>query len=320
MKNRTIIFMFAVAFLSMVSVSCSKEESIDAGESGNLTLRITDAPADDSSVKGTFITVSEIKIDGKSLEGFQKQSFELSALRNGNARTLFNGQLRAGNYSKVSLVLDMAADASGNAPGCYVLDNSNVKHDLRASTAQSVELELQKTVHVGANSQTSLIIDFDLRKSIVRGNSVVNQSAYSFVSSADLKNSLRIAAEGSTGHLKGKVQGGFMAGKEVIVYAYKKGSFDASAEPQPKGQGQIRFAGAVTSAKVDQEGNYQLSFLEEGEYEIILASYEKDTSGRMQYGGLLTISSLSSGIVTNHVSIGAKATVTLHISITGILS
>lgn len=308
------------AFVSFLFIQCAKDDSPSTEETGSMTIRITDAPADDASVKGTFITVSGIKIDGKSLEGFQKQSFELSALRNGNARTLFTGQVRAGNYSKVTLVLDFAADASGNAPGCYVLDNANVKHDLRASTAQSVEIDLQKSMNVGANSQSTLIIDFDLRKSIARGNTAVSQSSYSFGSSAELKNSLRIAAEESTGHLKGKVQGSLMGSTKVIVYAYKKGTFDASTEQQPKGAGQIRFAGAVTSSLVDQEGNYQLSFLEQGEYEVVLASYDQESSGRLQFSGLLTVSSLTSGLIPTGVTIGAKASVTMNISITGLLS
>jgi cytoskeletal protein CcmA (bactofilin family) len=320
MKKRAIIMTLSFALVSLLFIQCAKDDSPSTGDTGNVTIRITDAPADDASVKGTFITVSEIKIDGKSLDGFQKQTFELSALRNGNARTLINGQVRAGNYSKVTLVLDLAADASGNAPGCYVLDNANVKHDLRASAAQSVELDLQKSMNVGANSQSTLIIDFDLRKSIARGNTTVTQSSYSFVSSAELKNSLRIAAEESTGHLKGKVQGSLMGSKKVIIYAYKKGTFDAAAEPQPKGTGQIRFSGAVTSSLVDEDGNYQLSFLEQGEYEVILASYDQEGSGRLQFSSLLSVSSLTSGIIPSGVAIGAKASVTMNINITGLLS
>lgn len=316
MKNRTIFLTLVMAFVSLAFIQCAKDEG-PGGETGDLTIRITDAPADDTSVQGTFITVSEIKIDGKSLSGFQKQTFELSALQNGNARALFNGQLKTGNYSKVTLVLDMAADASGNAPGCYVLDNANAKHDLRASAAQSVELDLQRSMTVGSNSQTTLIIDFDLRKSVARGNSTVSQSNYSFVSAAELNNSLRIAFEESTGHLKGQVQGSLLSSKSVVVYAYKKGSFDAAAEPQPMGAGQVRFAGAVTSALVNQEGNYQLSFLEAGEYEIYLASYDRDSSGRLQFNGILSVSSLTNGLIPTSVNISAKTSVTMNISIPG---
>jgi hypothetical protein len=320
MKNRTIILTLAFAFVALTFSQCSKDE-IPAGEDmGQMTLKITDAPSDDTSISGTFITVSDVKVDGVSVEGFSKQTFEISALQNGATRTLFNGEVKAKNYSKVTLVLDMAADASGNAPGCYILDKTNKKHDLRASANQAVEIDLQKSIDVNAGSQTSVIVDFDLRKAISRGNAAVSQSEYSFVSTTELNNSFRIVFEEKTGSLKGKVQGSILADKNVVVYAYKKGTFTAATETQAQGSGQVRFTGAVTSANVDQNGDYHLAFLEEGNYEIYLASYSKDASGKVQFHGLLTVSSLTSGLLLNNVSVAAKASVTVNISITGLLS
>lgn len=320
MKNRRITLVLILTLIAVTFVQCSKDEISSGDDMGQFTVKITDAPSDDTSISGTYITVADLKIDGKSVEGFSKQTFEISALQNGANRTLFSGEVKSKNYSKVTLVLDMAADASGNVPGCYVLDKTSKKHDLRASASQTVEIDLQKSIDIVTGMQSSVVIDFDLRKAISRGNATVSQSDYSFVSHVELNNSVRIAAEEKTGSLKGKVQGSLLSDKKVVVYAYKKGTYSAATESQAQGSGQVRFAGAVTSANVDQNGDYHLAFLEEGDYEIILASYNTDASGKVHFHGLLTVSSLTSGLLLNNVSVAAKASVTVNINIIGSLS
>ncbi len=320
MKSKKLTLALTLALVAILFVQCKKDDDFAGDEFGQMTLKITDSPSDDASISGTFITVADVKVDGVSVEGFSKQTFDVSALQNGTTRTLFNGQVKAKNYSKVTLVLDMMADASGNAPGCYVLDKTNKKHDLRSSGSQTLEIDIQKSISVNQSAAAVLVIDFDLRKAIARGNTTVSQSEYSFIGTTELKNSFRIVSEEKTGTLKGKVQGSFLLDKEVVVYLYKKGSFSAATETQAQGQGEIRFAGAVTSAKVNQNADYQLLSIEEGDYEIHMASFSKDLSGKVHYHGYLSVSSLTPGIVLNNISVKANTSVTLNLSITGLLS
>ncbi len=319
MKNKTIVLSVILALLAFTLVQCSSDDVEKEGETGQVSIKITDSPSDDANISGTFITVSDVKVDGKSVEGFAKQSFEISALQNGNTRTLFAGHLKADNYSKISLVLDVEADAAGNSPGCYVLDTSGKKHSLAASSETTMEIELQKDMQVSAASQNNIVIDFDLRKSIVRQTDTSTGSNYKFVAQADMKTALRVAAENKTGSLKGKVNNTLFTGKKVVVYAYKKGTFNATTELSAVLSGKAMFGKAVTSASVGQDGNYHLAFLEEGDYEIYLASFGADTSGKMQFHGLLTATSLTAETVLNNIALSANATVTVNINVTGIL-
>ena len=53
--------------------SCSKNnDSITPAPDGQGTvvMEVTDAPSDDANIKGTFVTVTEVRIDGKTFSGF----------------------------------------------------------------------------------------------------------------------------------------------------------------------------------------------------------------------------------------------------------
>lgn len=319
MKNRTLIFPVLLFFLAFVMVSCKNDETSPDGEKGRITVKITDAPSDDASIEGTFITVAAIKVDGKEVEGFTKQTIEISDLQNGKTHLLFNGDIQAGNYSRLSLVLDMATDVNGNAPGSYVLDTQGKKHNLNGGSAQSAEVELNTQIKVSPAGQVGVVIDFDLRKSVARGNNMHAESSYSLVAGAELKSAVRVILEEKSGHVKGKVQGAWLTGKNVIVYAYTKGTFNVTNELQAQGSGEVRFAKAVTSSSVDANGDYHLAFLNEGDYEVYLVSYSKDANGRLQLEGVLNAGSLAGGINLNNISVQSKASVVVNISISGLL-
>ena len=319
MKSRTLFFPVLLFSLAFALVSCNKDETNLEGEKGRITVKITDAPSDDASIEGTFITVAAVKIDGKEVEGFSKQTIEISDLQNGKTHLLFNGDINAGSYSKLSLVLDMATDVNGNAPGSYVLDNQAKKHNLNGGSAQSAEVELNTQISVSPAEEVSAVIDFDLRKSIARGNGMHTESNYSLVAGAELKSAVRLILEEKSGHVKGKVQGAWLTGKNVVVYAYSKGTFNAATELQAQGSGEVRFARAVTSSSVEANGDYHLAFLNEGDYEVYLVSFSSDSNGRMQLEGVLNASSLAGGIILNNISVQSKTSVVVNISISGLI-
>jgi hypothetical protein len=82
------------------------------------------------------------------------------------------------------------------------------------------------------------------------------------------------------------------------VFIYKKGEYNASAETQGEGDNNILFANAVTSAKVESDGSYKLSFPEEGDYEVHLASYENNEE-KSFFKALLEANSAISGLLLN---------------------
>ncbi len=300
---------------------CKEDDS--ASPKGTASIEITDGPIDDASVKGAFVTVTAIKVDGKAISGFSKQTIDLMAYQNGNTKLLTTADLEADTYSEVTLVLDYSQDASGNAPGSYVLTTDNVKHSLQATSSTSSEITAKTgDFEVKEGSATNVVLDFDLRKAIRYDDAPQSNDQYDFVTEAELKSSIRVLAKAETGKVTGQVNDNFnMAGDKIVVYAYAKGNFTKSAETQGQGTSQVQFSKAETSAAVDAQGNYTLAFLEEGEYELHFFGYEDtNNDGKMEIKGELELSLLGNlGLDLNNLSVGAGANVSLSVNVVGIL-
>jgi hypothetical protein len=314
---KTYLKLAGTTFLSVLfMVSCSDDENDGMEtpeESYSTTFKMTDAPIDNANVEAVFITVSDIKVDGTSLEGFNKTTFDLSALVNGQSKTLGNIDLAAASYSNIELVLDYDTDASGNAPGCYVELAGGEKDKLEA-TANSITIT--DTFEVFATSTNDVIIDFDLRKTIKEEEGTLS-SNFEFVSMSELSAGIRTVNEESTGSISGTVNDAENTSDKIIVYAYEKGTFNAETETQGQGEGNVMFKNAVTSSVVAGINNsYSLNFLTEGEYELIFVSYNEETEGSgFEFNALLeaesnTVLDLGAISVTSALQLDANVTIT----------
>ncbi|MCB0642528.1 MAG: DUF4382 domain-containing protein [Phaeodactylibacter sp.] len=307
---------FAIAF-----VQCTPDaQDDDVQTSGKLNLEITDAPVDDPAVKGAFVTIAEVKVDGQSLEGFEgKQTIDLMAYQNGAVKGLGLADLEAGSYSNITLVLDYDSDANGNAPGCYILDDSGQKRDLRASSSSSNEITIDTApFDVQTNQQTNVVIDFDLRKTIAYDEDAA-ETDYKFATNAEMRAGIRSVDKKKAGRAQGNCSTPFLFSDQVIVYAYKKGTFNRAQETSVQGTSKIRFKNAVTSAKVKADGSFDMSYMEEGEYELYFFGYSDiDSNGTLDLLGSLSLDLLGT-IDFQAININAAATTNLNISITGLL-
>lgn len=306
--------LFAIASLMMVAfVQCnSSNDDLDKTK-GKVLIEMTDAPADNAEVKGTFITVTEVKVDGKAVEGFSKQTIEISAYHSGEVMMLVEEQLEAGTYQEVSIVLDAAKDDRGNSPGCYVLTDDGNKHALSVESGGKFELAVNKEFMVESESTTNLVIDFDLRKSIV-ADTTAGEPEYQFVSETELNSAVRVVDKNESGTVKGKLQGTFNANTEVYVYLYKKGSFNLLTETVATGSNKVLFANAVTSAKVQSDGSYVLPFVEEGSYEMHVAAYSKGMFGHT-FNTMLKVQSTILGILLNSIQVQSSVATEINIKV-----
>ncbi|HKJ42614.1 MAG TPA: DUF4382 domain-containing protein [Sunxiuqinia sp.] len=310
--------LFAMVALALTMVQCKKDNG--PAQQGQINVKMTDAPSDDANIKGTFVTVTDVKVDGKSVEGFTAQTIEVSAYQQGNTKLLLNKTLDAGSYNKLSMVIDYKNDASGNEPGCYVMTDDNSKHALAGATSSTAEITFNHPFQVTADGNTDMVIDFDLRKCVVRNENSSSSSKYQFVTNAEMTNAIRLVAADNCGEVNGKVSDSTSSNGELIVYAYNKGSYNESTETQGQGSSNILFANAVTSAKVANDGSYKLAFLNKGQYEIHVASYDEDsTSGKITFKGMVNASSSISGLLLNSITVDAQSQINLNIDILGIL-
>lgn len=298
--------------LMLIMVSCSDDDGNGSNQSYDTTFKMTDAPIDDANVEAVFVTVTDVKVDGVSLEGFTKTTFDLAALVNGETKTLGNLQIEQGAHSNIELQLDYAADASGNAPGCYVMKANGEKDQLEA---ESNSIFITDTFEVFANNTNEVVIDFDLRKTIKKEESATS-SNFEFVSMSELSSGIRVVNEETTGNISGTVSDSQNTSDKIIVYAYKQGTFDANTETQGRGESNVTFANAVTSSEVKGINNaYSLNFLAEGEYEMVFASYSQEGNG-FQFTSLLTAES-AAGLNLGAVNVESNLQLSTSIIITG---
>lgn len=292
--------------------ACKKD---DAESTANATVEITDGPIDDAQVKAVFITVTDIKIDGKSWSGFKgKATFELSAYQKGLTKILGDGELDAKTYSQITLVLDTEKDASGNAPGCYVVDAQNVKSKLEGGTELSVNATGQFVAD--ATTKTAAVIDFDLRKALTYKSGT---TGYAFVTEAELNTALKLTTASNTGVIKGKCADVISGSEKIVVYAYKKGSFDLNVEKLGQGTSQIQFKNAAGSAVVASDGSFQIAFLDKGDYELHFISYsDANNDGKLEAKGELQLN-LAGTLNLLNLVLGAKASLDLTLVVTGII-
>ena len=309
----------ALLFL-LTFASCKKDDSANGGGSGGsgtapTAISVTDAPIDDASVTGAFVTISDIQLDGQSVQGFTKTTVDLNAYQNGSLKTLGNFNLAGKIYSSITFVLDFDKDAAGSSPGCYVVSNGGVKSKLQ-STSNIVTVSKNFQLTNGVSS--SLVADFDLRKMIIHQTGG-GADKYDFVTAAEMSSSVRLVFASATGTISGTLTDNVSGSGKVIAYAYKKGTFNRATEMQGQGSSNIEFKNAVSSALVNGSGNYQLHFLESGDYEIHFASY-KDLNGDGKYelvGTLIVIG--GGGIDLLGLTVNANATLTVNATATGVL-
>ena len=299
----------AIAVFGLMLAACNEEAPMGKGD---VDFEITDAPTDDASVKSVFVTIAEVRIGGQPVPGFTKQTIDLKAYQEGNTKLFASAkQLDAKSYNNLTLVLDVNTDASGNTPGCYVQTVDNAKYKLRNDANAMMEIAINKGWTVASNTKSTVVLDFDLRKSIRYMSDPAVK--YNFVSNGELSSAIRVVNKANTGTISGSYQESSSSNADkIIVYAYKKGTFSASSETSAQGESQIYFANATASAEVKQGitgKTFKLALLESGDYELYFSAYKKDTSGRLAFQSMLTSETSVNGQVGNIIKVDAGATI-----------
>lgn len=301
--------------LLIAFASCSEDNDdmmVNSDEKSNTKVSITDAPIDNAEVTGAFVTITDVKVDGVSIEGFSATTVDLLALQNGRKETLGNLDLNVGSVNEVTLVLDYDFDEDGNSPGSFVTTQGNVKHKLEAT---SNEIKIFDRTEIIANATNEIVIDFDLRKTIV--NSSNSNDRFDFVTTTELSKGLRFVNNADAGVVAGNVTDATASSETIIVFAYEAGTF-TEAEANEQGASGVTFANAVTSAKVSSTGNYELNFLKEGNYEIQFASFEdSDNDGELEFKGMLDVES-ALGLDANNINVSSSTNINLMVNVKGL--
>lgn len=297
--------------------ACSDDNNdVNTGEperaTYNTEVHLTDAPIDNGKVEGVFITVAGVKVNGNNIEGFEKTTVNLSSLQNGNTELLGDIKLESGTTSEISLILDNETDTSGEAPANYVLTIDGEKNALATSSG---EISITDQVEIQENNDNEIILDFDLRKSIVTNS----EGEYQFVNDSELAHSIRAVNSLNAGTITGTVSDfGSTDSETMLVFAYENGSYNDD-ETSANGEG-VLFANATASSKVNKSsGEFEIHFVEEGDYELHFASFSDDNADSELVLDGEVEATTTSEIDLLGFSVGANSEVNFDISLVGLL-
>ncbi len=245
--------------------SCEKEDGTDG--TGQLVLSLTDAPIDDSTVTGVFITVTGISYkmsnaEWQDLDFDGLEEYNLLELTGGDTALLGQFQTGAGQYNQIRFMLQAPERGQGppTSPGCYIEFIDGTKEALFVPSGSQSGFKATGSFDVPVNGAVSITADFDARKSVVKTG---NQDRYL------LKPTIRLIVNNQAGDIAGPVSGADSL--NVVVYAYEDGAYDESEAAEPAEEA-TRFPNAVTSALVCDDGNYRLAFLAAWTYDVVVVN------------------------------------------------
>ncbi|MEQ8469963.1 MAG: DUF4382 domain-containing protein [Marinoscillum sp.] len=263
---------------TLIFTSCDQDDEgnkmpDETNETGTANIQATDAAIDAENVTGVFLSVTGIHVDGDddsndtTVMFDATEEFNLMAYQNGETYGLGSIDLGVGSYSDISFILDE------EMPG-YVAFSDDTSSEIELEGSGN-EYEILGAFDIEADSQTDLVADVDLRKALVKTSS---EGEFMLRSTARLvEANISGTIEGSIENYEAMKTENDLEGTEskVVVFAYTEGSFDESEKEDGSGI-EGRFENSINSAVVADDGSFTLAFMEESDYEIVVAVFEKD--------------------------------------------
>ena len=190
------ILRLATAIASIVSISsCGSPDATSATPgSGFLRVQLTDAPFPFDSVQSVDIFV--VRVDARLSEADSSESargasddsaqvggwttiarpnrsFDLLTLRGGTVADIGRDTVPKGSYRGFRLIIDPSRSAVKLRNGMLLTGSSSPSVTFPSAARSGIKIVLAKAIDVGADSTSTMLIDFDLEGSFVmRGNSI----------------------------------------------------------------------------------------------------------------------------------------------------
>lgn len=274
-KSLQAFFLLSILLLH----SCADNEAIR----GRLTLSLTDAPSDADNIKEVNLSITSIDVIAEGSESWQTiKSFEdpltvnLLEYTQGEFYDLTEQYLTPGNYKGLRLQLSIANVDNGLTvfPQSNLVFTNGTQETLFVEDGGSDFIEVMNAFNIATNQTTFLTLDFDVRKSII----ITNQGYR-------LRPSMRMVENQSAGAIDGQFRD-FADFDKVVTYAYETGDFTTGET-----NGTPSFANSISSAGVQTSrgGSFTISFLPEGNYDLIFVDLKTDGSVNTVLGKLSAV-------------------------------
>ncbi len=263
MKKYLISLLVIINGLILI-IGCSSSTGVNG--TGTLSIQLTDGPLNTENVSAVMVKFKEIRFNyaGDNLPyvtfkeyGENQGIFNLMNLQDGLTTEMGTKQLDAGVYSHTRIILDPDYNH-------HIVINGEQK-DLELTSSNeggyfpTGHIELAGSFHIDEGIETRLILDFDVRKSVVDKSGLYK-----------LHPAMRLIEEDVTGALDVQLINIPESVDHIIGYLYTAGSFDEFTE---KGND---FANSITSDTPDEGNLLEFDYIEEGSFTLVVATYDAD--------------------------------------------
>ncbi len=251
--------------MTLSIAGCS--DSGSSGNTGTLSLSVTDAPVDNAKAVVVEFTGVELKPKkgSASIHIFEDtKSINLLALQNGVSESLVDLVVDTGEYSWIRLLIN----AEEGVTDSYIDLLDDTRWPLYIPSGAETGLKLHGKFVVAAGGNHNFTVDFDLRKSV---NLPSSEGA-----DYKLRPSLRIVDELLVGSIQGEVTADLVTAEgcsdNSSVYLYE----DSSAITGEEGSENPPLSSANITMNGDDQYVYHLAFVEAGEYTVAFTCQATD--------------------------------------------
>ncbi|TYB31759.1 MAG: DUF4382 domain-containing protein [Candidatus Mcinerneyibacterium aminivorans] len=234
--------------------------------SGDLEMLLTDGPIDSTEVSEVMVKFKEIKVnktgdltDFKTFKEYGENEgiFNLMDLQDGLTSELGTKQMDAGVYSHIRIIFDDTYDHHITVNGSY--EPLELTYSTEEGNFTTGHLELAGSFRIEEGIKTSLILDFDVRKSVVD-----QETGYK------LHPAIRLVTEDITGAADIQLSNIPAEVDHVISYLYNDGTFDETTEIGND------FTNSVISDDPNDSNLIEFDYIEEGTYTLVIATFDAD--------------------------------------------
>jgi hypothetical protein len=267
------------AAISMMLLGACGGSGGGGGETGRLSLGVTDAPVDEASSVVVQFSGVAFKRAGAAPEVVQNltpspRQLDLLQYQGGRAAVLLDGvTLPAGDYQWIRLIVD-------NEPAVrdsYIVLTGGEECELRVPSGAESGLKLMRGFTLPADGSVALTVDFDLRKSI---HAPPGQRSGDCAVGYLMRPTLRLVDDANVGAIAGRVDSALIAAEclpKVYVFSGNAVTPDDLEEADGADADPLVVAG-VAIENGSTAHPYRAAFLPPGPYTVAFTCDDDDAA------------------------------------------